>query len=146
MKFHSAYSKRTRKPFSCVGPSETKQAFKNECDINFLLRNYNKTGLISHVNKHQGQYTDLPENIDYHTALTAVINAQATFDSLPSKLRKRFFNSPHSFLEFVSNPDNHDEMIKLGLTTAGAGIPQPHPAVAPAPAKVVPDPPAKKAE
>ena len=38
------------------GPSRTKQAFKEECDVNNILRKYEKTGLITHVAAYKGRY------------------------------------------------------------------------------------------
>ena len=35
--------------------------------------------------------------------------------SIPSDIRKQFDNNPGKFYEFVSNPDNKDELIKMGF-------------------------------
>lgn len=111
----SAYSKRTRKGFACSGPSLTKQSFKAECDINTLLAKYQKTGMIAHLNRFQGDYSDLTDNSDYHTAMNIVLDAQNAFDTLPSSIRKKFNNDPSEFLSFVSDEKNLDEMRSMGL-------------------------------
>lgn len=102
-----------------VAPSSdeiiTKQAFKDECDINNLLSKYQKTGLVTHVNNFKGEYLNLSQPVDYQTALNVVINADAAFASLPSSIRKKFDNDPHEFLQFTTNPDNHDAMVEMGL-------------------------------
>lgn len=103
-------------------PSKTRQEFKAECDINNILAGYNKTGLVTHVNKYQGQYADVTGNIDYQLALNAVIAGTDAFDSLPSNIRKRFENDPKLFLDFVSDPDNRNEMIRLGLCKPGLEV------------------------
>lgn len=120
MSIKKPYGKRTRVPFKCVGESMTHQSFKNECDINFIMRKYQQTGLIDHVNQFNGDYSDLTENVDFQTALNITLDAQNAFDSLPSSLRKRFSNNPKEFLDFVSDESNIDEMKKIGLINSSA--------------------------
>jgi len=112
----SAYTPRERNALKTDPASKTQQNFKAECDINTILKKYRKTGLLEHVNQYAGKYEDLSEPTDYQTALNIVISAQASFDSLPSYIRKKFDNDPAQFLDFVNNPDNLDEMQKMGLT------------------------------
>jgi len=107
--------KRIQKVFN--KPSCTDRSFKSDCDLSVILRKHQQTGLISHVNRNHGDYLDLtsyPQ--DYMTSLNQVMAAQDNFMSLPSSIRARFSNDPAQFLEFVSNPDNHSEMVDLGLT------------------------------
>lgn len=113
--FRKAYDKHQRFPTEFSGETKTKQSFARECDINHLMAKYQKTGLIDHVNKHQGNYSDLTDVPNYHDALNKVISAQNSFDSLPSSLRNKFENDPALFLDFVSDESNKNEMIELGL-------------------------------
>ena len=53
--------------------------------------------------------------ISYHEAMNEIIKADDMFMELPSKVRKRFGNDPAQFLEFVSDPDNHDKIYEYGL-------------------------------
>lgn len=96
-------------------PSRTKQAFKAECDINNILAKYNKTNLITHVNRVQGNYGDFSNATDYQTALNAVMDANERFMGLPAQVRQKFNNNPASFIDFVSDDQNYDEALKLGL-------------------------------
>lgn len=98
-------------------PSMTKQEFVSESDINNILKQYSKTGVLRHVraNAEQGSYMDLPDPIDYQDAMNAVIAGNRAFESLPSALRNRFANDPAKFLEFMADPANQDEAIRLGL-------------------------------
>lgn len=97
--------------------SMTKQEFMADCDIHNILQEFKVTGQIKHLaaNAAAGVYTDLSELPDFQTALNTVAAGEAAFASLPSKLRARFKNEPAQFLEFMSNPANQDEIIKLGL-------------------------------
>ncbi len=114
-KFQTAYANHPRVKKDPGGPSLTKQAFAAETNINVILTKYHATGLLDHVNTHKGEYMDLVLSTDYHQNMTALIEAQASFDSLPSGLRNRFYNDPAQFLEFVQDPENFDEMVALGL-------------------------------
>lgn len=125
MKFKTAYGAKPRKPFQPTGLSMTKQSFKTECDINHLLKRYQKTGLIEHVSKHNGDYSDLYDVTDYHTAINIVLDAQNSFNTLPSSLRSQFNNDPAIFLDFVSNPENSQKLIDMGLANPIAPQPEP---------------------
>lgn len=96
-------------------PSLTKQEFVEECDINNLMVRYQKTGLLTHVNRYQGEYSDVTGAVDYHEAQQIVLAASNAFMSLPSAMRARFDNDPGKFLDFVSNPANAEVMYELGL-------------------------------
>jgi phage internal scaffolding protein len=138
--FKSPYSgSRYRVSLEC-GPGLAQQHFKDECDVNRILAKYQKTGLIDHVNHFQGDYADLSAVPDFQESLNAVLDAQAAFDTLPSMIRKQFDNDPAAFLDFVHNPDNKDEMVKMGLAKAPVPFVEPVAAVAPpaeSPAPVV---------
>lgn len=92
------------------------QSHRDSCDINFIMKKYEKTGQVQHVMDRMPNFGDF-ENIDYQSSLNAVIQAQDTFMSMPAELRKRFENDPGKFLEFTQDPKNVSEMIKLGLAT-----------------------------
>jgi len=95
-------------------PSLTKQSFRDECDINNILRKFNVTGELP-VGSVQPQYGDFSGITDYQSALNAVMAAQDSFLALPAKVRSRFDNDPAYFIEFASDEANKDEMKALGL-------------------------------
>lgn len=117
-------------------PSMTKQSFVAECDINTIMKQYKKTGMISHVSAHaaQGAYLDLPDATDFQQSLELVKEATIAFNTLPSKVRERFANDPARFLAFCGDPANRKEMGELGLT-----IPSNPVQVPPVPAPQAPD-------
>lgn len=98
-------------------PSLTKQSFADECDINTIVRNFGLTGELP-SNVRPPQYGDFIGVVDYQTALNAVIAADDAFMEMPAEVRARFHNDPASFVDFCSNPDNKDEMLRLGLAVA----------------------------
>lgn len=112
---HPYKSPRERYSFATSGKSRTEQAHKDETDINRIMKKYEKTGLIAHVNNYQGDYGDFVDAPDYQTALNRVMAANEMFGTLPSAIRKQFGNDPASFLEYVGNPENAESLINMGL-------------------------------
>lgn len=103
-------------PIDLSGNSLTQQNFKDECDINNIMARFQKTGVLDHVNKHQGDYgdyTDLP--VDFADAQNLVLRAQAMFMELPARVRERFGNDAGEFLSAVEDPDRRGELEELGL-------------------------------
>lgn len=98
-------------------PSMTKQSFRDQCDINNILKQYKTTGMIAHMRQQasQGRYMDLPDPIDFQESMNIVIEAEASFASLPSGIRNRFGNDPMAFLEFIHDPKNSEEVYAMGL-------------------------------
>lgn len=111
-------------------PSRTKQSFLAECDINNIIKQFKVTGQIRHMNEQraQGSYADLPDPMEFQDALHAVMDAQKSFATLPSHVRARFNNDPASFLGFMADPSNQDEIIKMGLAADNRPPPPPPPA------------------
>lgn len=106
-----------------VNPTE--QNHKDFVDINNVLKRYDSTGLITHVNNMAAAYGDYSEVNEYREALDLVREAQESFMSLPSEVRNRFANDPGAFLEFVTDPSNLDELRDMGLAKQPPGQPDP---------------------
>lgn len=104
-----------KNPFFCTGESRTKQADAAACDINNLMKRYEKTGVLEHMQNNPGRYEDLPMGLDYHAALNLAITAKESFDALPGTLRAKFGNDVETFLNSMSDPANEKELIELGL-------------------------------
>jgi phage internal scaffolding protein len=107
----------------CEDATLTQQHFKDECDINNILRQFNVTGLLPE-NTLSPRYGDFTGIGDYHTALNRVIAAEDEFMALPAQIRSRFDNDPANLIEFLENSDNKDEAIKLGLVNSTEELPQ----------------------
>jgi len=83
----------------------TKQAFKDETDINKILHRAQKAGTLSHLEQYEGVYGDFAD-FDFFESQLKLTQGREVFDNLPSELRKEFGQSPAAFFEFVNNPDN----------------------------------------
>ena len=101
--------------FKTTGESMTQQQFKAECDVNNILAKYKRTGMLTHIQKHQGNFGDFSSIEDYQTSLGKLMQAQQSFESLPSELRARFENDPAKLIDFLSDERNNAEAVKLGL-------------------------------
>lgn len=95
-----------------------KQSFKDECDINLILKKFQKSGAISHYASNSMSYGDATQ-IQLQDALNVVANAETMFEELPSSIRKKFNNDPGQFLAFVQDEKNLEEMRELGLANKG---------------------------
>lgn len=104
---------------ACEEPSLAQQHFKDECDINNILRQFNITGLLpnSPLSPRYGDFTGIG---DYHTALNRVIAAQDEFEGLPADIRARFDNDPSKLIEFLDDETNRPEAESLGLVEKAA--------------------------
>lgn len=113
MAVRDKFSARVRVTLKC-GPGRTKQSFRDECDINRLMRRYEKSGTLPQ-DVRNGRYGDFSGVDDYLAAQVTLRDAEAQFAAMPARVRDRFKNSPLEFLAFVGNPKNKDEARTLGL-------------------------------
>ncbi len=111
----------TVRPTIDTGAGLTEQSHRDTCDINCILADYHKTGLLKHAAKNEGRYDDVTAN-DFQEAMFLVKNAQNMFEELPANIRDRFANNPASFLDFVQDESNLDEMQKMGILKGNDGI------------------------
>lgn len=125
--FITAYSPKYRQTVEFSLPSQTKQSFKDECDINVIMGRYLRTGILPEtLNQLNAQYGDVSD-VDFQSAMELVAGAQTLFNELPSSIRNRFQNDPGQFLAFTSDPKNRPEMAEMGLLAPNAStvIPMP---------------------
>ncbi|WNK13994.1 MAG: internal scaffolding protein [Microvirus sp.] len=102
-----------------AGKCITQQHFKDECDVNQIVERFMKTGELPE-NQRIPQFGDFSDVKSYDTALQLVRDAQEEFENLPALIRKRFNNNPEELLEFIDDPSNQEEGIRLGLMIAKA--------------------------
>lgn len=109
------YDAHERRPQQLPGKTMTQQHFKDECDVNTILKRYARDGLVSHLATRPGAYMDLPDSMELQDAIAIMMRAQEDFDALPSAVRKEFDNDPAKFLAFAEDPENTDRMREMGL-------------------------------
>lgn len=111
----------------------TRQEFEAECNINNIMRKYQKTGVLDHLIKYAPTYGDY-DAIDFQTAMDTIKAGEEMFAELPSSVRKHFDNDPAAFMDFVQDPDNLDILREMGLAKPAPESPnEPDPVPTPAP-------------
>lgn len=91
--------------------SLTDQQYKDDCSINGIIKRY---GVIPPAPV-TPLGSDVSELGDFADCLQRVSNAMEQFKSMPSEIRARFGHDPRAFYDFVLDPRNAEEGIRLGL-------------------------------
>ena len=60
----------------------TKQSFKDETDVNAIIKKHTRMGTLSHLEQWGGQYGDLAD-FDFQTAQNQIAKANSMFEQLP---------------------------------------------------------------
>ena len=100
-----------------------KQSEAEGCDINVMMKRWQSGGVPPVPSGHEA-YGDFSSVGTYIQALDAVMQAEQTFNRLPSEVRTRFENDPALLIDFMHDPENEDEARELGLLEP---IPDPTP-------------------
>lgn len=84
----------------CEDASLTKQEFKDDTDINVLVRRF---GVVPLAAQHHQvpMYSDFSDVVDYQSAMNAILAADEAFMTLPPDLRARYDNNPQLLLEAI---------------------------------------------
>lgn len=111
----------------------TQQHHKDAHDINLIMKKYQKVGVGYNAlpPSSKGVYGDFSNVKTYQQAAQSMIDAQNSFMTLPSQIRKRFHNDPQELFEFLNDKSKRAEAIELGLIPSPPPSPEPTPAEAP---------------
>lgn len=94
--------------------SRTRQEFQMECDVNELMRRFEKTGMFP-SNGRVPRYLDCEGIPNFQDAMQLMIDGEAAFMQLPAVVRKEFDNDPQAFVLFAQDSANLDKMREWGL-------------------------------
>ena len=99
----------------CDDETLTHQEFAEESDINTIIDRFG-------IGENPIEPMQWKTNVDlmnapdtYMGVMNQLIEARDQFMSLPAKVRSQFDNDPAMFMDFVSDPSNIEEMVRLGL-------------------------------
>lgn len=101
----------------------TQQQFKDEQDINNIMRKYGAAAFSNQTQYLQQNFADFSQPVDFLQAKTLILDAENRFNELPAEIRKEFNNNPVNLVNFVQDEKNLEKAIKLGLIDP-AKIPQ----------------------
>lgn len=111
----SNIQKRRRSQITFTEPSLTRQECATECNINHIMKKFERNAVIEHINNRPPMYGDFSQVNTYQEALNKINEAEMLFSELPAEVRKRFSNDPVVFVEAASDPANASLMVLLGL-------------------------------
>lgn len=115
MKITNHHELRRDVSIDCSEPQITDQSYKNACDINVIMANYAKTGMLSHTTSIQPKFIDNTEIPNLETAFDIVNRAEEAFFNLPPDIRRLMDNDPSQLENFIQNPNNTDILLKNGV-------------------------------
>jgi phage internal scaffolding protein len=95
--------------------SMTDQSHAKMSDINVIIEQYRKTGLLPEVKQSVAQFLDLTEIPDYMEAFNVIQNAKELFYQLPASVRKLCDQDPSKLEEVLADPKNKDLLVKAGV-------------------------------
>ena len=125
MKFFTRFEPAKKNGLEFTEPSMTEQHFKDECDINYIVQQYQQTGVMPQGDRQPlfGDFEQFPT--DLQSSMAMYDDAQERFMQLDARLRKEFDNDPAKLLAFLQEEKNHDRAIELGLIERPAQPQQP---------------------
>ncbi len=115
MQNHSKRTRAVKRHQTIVDPKQiTDQSAKNSCDINNIVKQFMKTGVLPTSNKIP-RFGDFSETPTLEAAFDVAHAAQEAFYQLPSAIRKMIDNDPSQLEKFISDPENNQLCVKYGL-------------------------------
>lgn len=121
-----SFFKRNNAPRREYDPGEiiTEQSHGPHHEIENIVAQYTRTGVLLHNETYAGSYGDISNADSYEEALLKVREAEQFYDALPEGIRQEFPTGTAEFLEFINNPDNVEEIEAFGLDTSHLAQPK----------------------
>lgn len=120
MQIFSRYSPPKVAGLKCPESSLTEQVYKDQCDLNFLIRKYglddDPFSLTMYVDptSRKMQFVDATQVPDLYAALAAQAHLRQMFNELDYKQQKAFDFSVDAFSRYIETA-SEDDIKKLGL-------------------------------
>lgn len=104
------------KPVTVTGPGLTKQEFREEADVNVMMKRMILTGQPPlSASTLAPIFADVSDIGCYADVLRRVVAADAAFMELPPEIRTRFNNSPAELVEHLQDGNTLAEVIRTHL-------------------------------
>lgn len=102
-------------PVIDIPPEEdqTQAHFEKQCNINNIVANYQKTGVLPTALIRDYQFGEVGP--DLIQSLNKIKAAKEQFMQMPAKIREHFQNDPDQFMRFLADPDNYEKAKSLGI-------------------------------
>jgi len=112
------------------GRHMTRESERASTDINGIMEKWVRTGIVPQRGE-TPSYGDFSSQMDFHTALTRVRQAEDEFMNLPPHIRKFCANDPGRFLDLVMDADGRAQLEQLGMVSDFAPKTAPEPSEPP---------------
>lgn len=109
------HEKRPETGIDCSEPILTDQSFSQSCDINVIMAQYQKTGLLPSFKEREPRYIDNTETPDLMQAFDIAHAALDHFNALPAEVRKAMENNPANLETFIADPTHQEFLVKHGV-------------------------------
>ena len=96
-------------------PSRTEKAHAEDVNIHNILKRFERTGVVEHINRFQGTYADYIDAPSYQEAMQQIAEAKTMFESVPARIRADFGNDPAAFIAFMQDPNQREAIEAYGL-------------------------------
>lgn len=117
MKFKISTRKNGSKRYQSIpeGKTMTDQSDKNMVNINTIMANYAKTGILPQFPEKIEQYLDVTQIPSYMEAQEQIAEARDLFMQLPATIRKDMNNNPQNLESYLTDERNKEKLIKYGI-------------------------------
>ncbi|AXL15222.1 internal scaffolding protein [Microviridae sp.] len=115
IKFLDMNKNRKRVSLDLSRPKLTDASFQNSCDINVIMQNYQKTGMLPSFPEKTPEFIDCTSIPDLETAFKVSNEAMQAFYELPSDIRKLIDNDPSKLQSLLSDPKYQELLIQAGV-------------------------------
>lgn len=95
--------------------SRTKQSFKDDCDINLIVKRHASTGLWDHLAPVPATYGDFTASRELLAAVELVDQANASFAELPAEVRRLCDNQAVNLLYGLADEASYEMLVDAGL-------------------------------
>lgn len=115
--FRTRFTERLSPQLMCTEEERrTKSEFKDECDINAIMKRYHKTGIMPVSAKQAaGRFGDFSQIPDFAEMQARIFAAEEMFAALPADVRKEFHNDPGQFIAASQTKEGRALLVELGL-------------------------------
>lgn len=111
---------------TCLKPSMTSQEFKDECNVNNILKRYAAQAQVMGVPLSEllpklgtAPYGDFTNLDSFMEMKNKVARATQVFESLPSDIRAKYGNTVEGFIGALNNPDEYKFLSERGVLNKG---------------------------
>lgn len=100
------------------GEKMTKEADREASDINVIVRRFTQTGVLPPSGRNP-TYGNFEDSDSLHESMNRLLDGQAAFMALPSRVRDEFHNDLGEFVDFCYDPNRtRDDFEAVGLLEA----------------------------